>query len=112
MKDVFKSLIAALFVAGIGMPVYAADPAPAGTPAPGGGPGEKAAPTMDHKAAKEKAEADYKAALADCKKQQGDAAKTCMKDAKAARDKALSEHKAPKGGAKAPMPMGGGEQPK
>jgi hypothetical protein len=47
----------------------------------------------DDKAATERAEAGYKAALAECKKLQGDAQQACMKDAQAARDKAIAESK-------------------
>jgi hypothetical protein len=47
----------------------------------------------DDKAVTERAEAGYKAALAECKKLQGDAQQACMKDAQAARDKAIAESK-------------------
>jgi hypothetical protein len=41
-------------------------------------------------AALDKAEADYKASVAECRKMQGDAQQACMKDAQAARDRAIS----------------------
>jgi hypothetical protein len=41
----------------------------------------------------EKAAAGYMAAVAECKKEQGDGAKTCMKEAKAAKHKAEAEAK-------------------
>lgn len=81
MKHLVKCSMAALLAAGLSFPALAADK-PEGKP--------------DAKAAMEKAEADYKAAVAECKKKKGDEAKACMDEAKAAKEKAVSEAKAAK----------------